>query len=36
MFVLFGDGLPFDCVSFNCVPTPFASKITIIVIVGIS
>ena len=27
MIVLFRYGLPFDCASFNCMPTPFASKI---------
>ena len=34
MFVLFRYGLPLDCASFNCMPTPFASKITVIVIAG--
>ena len=34
MFVLFRYGLPFDCASFNCIPAPFASKITVIVIAG--
>ena len=27
MIVLFRYGLPFDCASLNCMPTPFASKI---------
>ena len=34
MFVLFRYGLPLDCASFNCMLTPFASKITVIVIAG--
>ena len=34
MFVLFRYGLPFDWASFNCMPTPFASKLTVIVIAG--